>query len=316
MYYTGDRAVPGVEVALTGPVNQMAETGAAGEYAVVGIPEGTWAVEPGKVGDWGNGVSSLDAAYVLQAVANLRTFSDAQAFACDVTGNGQISSLDAARILQLSVGLIPRFAVADACGSDWLFLPNPAQVQNQLVIQPQISGGTCQPGGIALNPLVGQADAQDFRALLFGDCTGNWRPSSGAAASFQKAAAGGPQLHVARMHGARRGHARVRLYVRSGKPFQSFEVRLAYDPAQLELRGVRMPRSTRNALVRHHTDGYGHAAIAAASAGPLGNHRGAVLVVDFATFERSREAGAIRVLHSTVDEQSAPVVYHPRGTAR
>jgi hypothetical protein len=36
--------------------------------------------------------------------------------------------------------------------------------------------GLCQPGGIDYQPLTPPAFDQDFTAILFGDCTGNWHP--------------------------------------------------------------------------------------------------------------------------------------------
>jgi hypothetical protein len=42
--------------------------------------------------------------------------------------------------------------------------------------------GACQAGAIAVAPLGSDAQRQDFRAILFGDCTGNWRPAAASAA--------------------------------------------------------------------------------------------------------------------------------------
>ena len=60
---------------------------------------------PRKLGDRGSAISALDAAYVLQHVVGMRTLDDAQQLACDVSGNGTLSALDATRILQLTVGM-------------------------------------------------------------------------------------------------------------------------------------------------------------------------------------------------------------------
>jgi hypothetical protein len=128
------------------------------------------------LGGANNSITSFDAARTLQHVVELITFNEMQKLACDVTGNGTISSLDAARILQYQVGLITKFDVASACGSDWLFLPTPASIPNQTLIEPQIMSGRCQPGGIDFQPLTPPGFDQDFTAILFGDCTGNWQP--------------------------------------------------------------------------------------------------------------------------------------------
>jgi hypothetical protein len=91
-----------------------------------------------------------------------------------VTGNGTISSLDVARIRQFEVGMITRLPVAEQCDSDWAFVPAPAVVPNQSVVSPDASGGSCVVGEIDYSPLDTPTELQDFVAVLFGDCTGNW----------------------------------------------------------------------------------------------------------------------------------------------
>jgi hypothetical protein len=55
----------------------------------------------------GNGtISSLDASYVLQFVAGMRTFTPNQQVLADATGNGSITAFDATRILQASTGKV------------------------------------------------------------------------------------------------------------------------------------------------------------------------------------------------------------------
>jgi hypothetical protein len=52
-------------------------------------------------------ISSLDAAYILQYVAGLRSFTSDQKLLADATGNGTVSAGDAAKILQYVAGLNP-----------------------------------------------------------------------------------------------------------------------------------------------------------------------------------------------------------------
>jgi hypothetical protein len=133
-------------------------------------------LRPSKSGDLNGAVTSLDAAWAGQFRVGLRDLDAMQQLACDVTGNGTISSLDVARILQLKVGIIDRLPVAETCDSDWIFLPDPASAPNQSLIQPAITATTCAQGAISFNPLMSPVHAQDFTAILFGDCTGNWKP--------------------------------------------------------------------------------------------------------------------------------------------
>ncbi len=171
-YYRGDRVVGTAAVVLGGSATQNTTTHATGGFAFAPGAPAPRTLSASKTGDLNNGVTSLDASWVLQYQTQLRTFDDLQKLACDVTGNGAISSLDAARILQFKTNIIPRLPVAVTCGSDWLFLATPASAQT--VSPPLISTGVCQQGSISYNPLVPPLSDQDFTAILFGDCTGNW----------------------------------------------------------------------------------------------------------------------------------------------
>jgi hypothetical protein len=179
-YYSNGSPVGAAVVQLEGATPDAVQTHLDGSFAFKGLAGGAWQIEPRKTGATSatpDAVSALDAAYVLQSVVGLRTLNAAQQLACDVTGDGTVSALDAALILQYKVGLITSFPVAQACGSDWAFIPVPAAAANQQLIQPQIAGGACRGGAIAFQPLAGQVSNQDFSAVLFADCTGNWQPA-------------------------------------------------------------------------------------------------------------------------------------------
>jgi hypothetical protein len=178
LYYREDRPVPSVTMTLIGNPPGSTATTADGEFVFADVPEAAPLLRPEKLGGFGDGISSLDAAFAVQRVVGQRAFDLYQELACDVTGNGAVSSLDAARIRQLVVGMTSRFEVAVACGSDWLFLPMPAASGNPTALAPQIDGGSCLPGAISYDPLQSPATGQDFVAVLFGDCTGNWQVES------------------------------------------------------------------------------------------------------------------------------------------
>lgn len=175
LYYTANRPVPGVKLDLIGGSSATAMTDATGAFGFPAVAPGSQTLQPTKQGDLDTAVTALDASYVLEYVAGVRTFDDDQRLAGDVTGNGTVSALDATRILQFQGGVLTRFAVADACGSDWVFRPTPVMVPGQTLVQPQISGGTCLKGAISYGELFSPpAAGQDFVAILFGDTTGNW----------------------------------------------------------------------------------------------------------------------------------------------
>ena len=176
-YFGNQASVADVGLTATGATTETTTTNSTGEFTLQ-LEEGVWLLQPQPQQSQTRGeVTSLDAAYALQAAAHMRDLTSEQAIACDVTGNGTVSALDAALILQYSVGLIDHFPVADLCGSDWVFVPtttgNPLTAT---LIPPEISSGTCLLGGVAFSPLNGPIPPQTFTAIRFGDCTGNWMP--------------------------------------------------------------------------------------------------------------------------------------------
>ncbi|MEO8603918.1 MAG: dockerin type I repeat-containing protein [bacterium] len=177
-YYSNDAPVEGVNVALLGAAPDDVLTDANGFYVFDAPGNDKLSLQPGKHDTVNNAITSLDASYILQVIADLRTFTADQTLAGDVTGDGTLSTLDASLILKFQAGLIEQFPAAspDVCDSDWLFRPDPRPAANQTLVQPVVSGGVCQQGEIGFDPLVPPVAGQDFVAILFGDTTGNWMP--------------------------------------------------------------------------------------------------------------------------------------------
>lgn len=176
-YFGSAAPVAGVTVQLQGPAPSAVSTDAAGQFAFTNIGGQNWQLEPQKTGGIGAAITALDAVFVLQAALGLRPLSPEQRLAGDVSANGTVTVADAVLILQRALGLHNDFPVTQACGSDWAFVPVPAGAANQQTMQPSVAVGACQHGAIAFTPLAAQADSQDFTAVVFGDCTGNWQPT-------------------------------------------------------------------------------------------------------------------------------------------
>ena len=171
--------VPSVDMQLDGAA-AVTSTDANGQYAIAELAAGDHQVTPQKHGDVGRAITALDAVYALQAAIGLRTLSPAEQIACDVNGSGSITAIDAVYLLQYAVGMLVRFPVAERCGSDWAFLPQPAAAENQQLIQPQETANPCRAGAIAFHPLAGNPSNQDFAAVLYGDCARSWQPPASA----------------------------------------------------------------------------------------------------------------------------------------
>jgi Tol biopolymer transport system component len=305
-YYAGTQpAVNAVTVQLQGASPAAVQTDTLGQFAFGNLPSATWQIEPLKLGDVGAGISSLDAAYVLQNAVGLRTLSALQQLACDVTGNGTLSALDAALILQYKVGIITSFPVTQTCGSDWAFVPTPAAAANQQVIQPKPGSSSCQKGAIAFQPLVSQANSQDFSAVLFADCTGNWAPSaaSGSAAAADSATAPAT-ARLDRPRRMRSGRIIVPLSVDRTEPFRSLDVQLQYDATQLRPVGVKRAGAARGAALAFNAAQPGVLHIAVASGAPISSQGMPVLVLQFEGNPRSA-AASVRVAQVRVEDRPA-----------
>ncbi|MDX1390564.1 MAG: hypothetical protein R3344_15350, partial [Acidobacteriota bacterium] len=161
----------------------------------------------------------------------------------------------------------------------------------------------CQPGGIALDPLVEVAHDQDFMAVLFGDCTGNWKASQTAFARRDRNR--DARLVAGRAARKRGGMLAVPIYVRSSSPFHAVELLVTHDPS-VRLVAVRSSRRARGALVRHTDDGEGRLTVAMASAEPI--RRGRLLVIELSSSgRRGTGDGVVRILAGSVDEEPAQV---------
>ncbi|MGD9763524.1 MAG: LamG-like jellyroll fold domain-containing protein [Candidatus Binatia bacterium] len=179
LYYAGGRPIGGATVeASGGSGTESFGSDAAGAYSAAPLAQADWTLTPHKSGDTDAAISALDATFILQFIADpaMRPFSPAQLLACDVTGNGTCSALDATRILERIAGSLSPFAAVTACDSEWLFTPNASPVPDQTASPPILSPGMCQMGNIAYAPLSDSVAGQDYSGIVIGDVTANWMP--------------------------------------------------------------------------------------------------------------------------------------------
>ena len=308
-YYQDDRPVAGVTVDLIGMPEQATLTDSTGSFAFADTAEATWTIEPEKTADFGDGITAFDASYVLQAQVGLRALTPTEIFACDITGNGNLSSFDAAQILQFRVGTLSRFPVAEACESDWAFFPMPATAANQTLIQPQVTAGTCQGGAIVLDPLLEPAQDQDFQAILFGDCTGNWGLNNGVESITPAfGAQDSPVLRVGRLRRARGRRAYLPLYVEQPDRFLALEAQLGYDPQLLRPGRVHQLQSTPPNLLAVNRDIPGRVRIALAAANDLTAGIAPIFIIEWSVLQPGAVPGTITVSRALIDERTAQVV--------
>ncbi|MFN0278533.1 MAG: cohesin domain-containing protein [Pyrinomonadaceae bacterium] len=130
-----------------------------------------YTVTPSRINTGINGISSADCARIAQHTSNLVPLTSSnQMVGADVSGNGVISSFDAAQLAKFVSSGTPPFGLAGT----WRFytvsivpFPPGATAMNRTYSDPASSG-----------PITGQ----DYTALLVGEVTGNWtapRPANG-----------------------------------------------------------------------------------------------------------------------------------------
>ncbi len=309
-YYASGIAVPGVRIPLRGAGLIDLLSGGDGAWAVADLAAGDWSVEPRKDGDVGvAAVSALDAAWVLQASAGLRLLDAERQIACDVTGNGSVSPLDAARILQRTVGAIDQLPAAAACASDFVFFPVGVGAANRAAVAPRLAVEDCRRGALTYAPLVGNAGGQDFRAALVGDCTGNWLPGGPRIAEGEPAPAG-TALALGAPRRIRGGRWRLPVGVRAPGSVHALEVELRFDPDRLVPGSPRSVHLGATALVQARLVQPGRLAIAIASALPLPSDGRALAVVDFTARVDDVGPRSVRAYAVAVDDR--PVAAPPR----
>jgi hypothetical protein len=302
-YFSNGGGVGGVEVRVNGGSPQMDWSDDDGLYTVEGLSQGAWEVEPRKNGDFGDGVSALDAVFVLQSTVGARQLSPAQEIACDATGDGQISALDAALLLQFSVSSIGRLPAGEYCGGDWAFLPDPAAMTGQTVIPPVVQPFVCRPGKIVLDPLVGTASGQNFDAILLGDCTGNWISGNAAtSAASRTRRRARVRLGAIRTRGS---EALLPVYVRARQPYHALNATIRYDQAELRPTGIELRGSARGAMTEVQINQPGVAQLAFARAERVDRQRGMLLYVVFDILNPELTDGAVGVIEASVDERPA-----------
>ena len=252
-------------------------TDSTGHFALHGVESGSWRMQPQKTGGVEDAISAADAAYALQAAAGLRGLRADEQLACDVSGDGQVSSSDAQLILQRAVGLLARFPVALLCQSDWLFTPEPAAMTQQEIAPPRVSAGSCVPGAIVYHVLTSDAPDQNFSARAVGDCSGDWQPGlmMGGAVARDLAAPSQPQLrYFRRLH----GRIQVSIYVSRPGTFHALDAQLAYDPNVLGAPKVTQTRAVRAALLATNDEVPGQLVIALAGANAMRGGRALTVV--------------------------------------
>lgn len=280
----------------SGAATMQTQTNLSGQFTLNGIDGGDWQIAPQKAGDIGSAINAADAVGALEAAVGERVLDAQQLLACDVNGDLKVNAVDAFLILEFKVGLISSFPVALSCDSDWAFTPVPTTVSNQQLTSPTLTSGSCVGGAIGYLPLASSASNQNFSAVLFGDCTGNWQPSVGALAREVSGQSATP-VRLGRVE--RRGrHLRVPVLVQSAGSFRGLDAQIAYDTASLSAPEVRLAGGARSAVMAVNDRVPGNLHLALASSEPL--NAGRTLVLEFDRHGSLTATPAVRITQATL----------------
>jgi hypothetical protein len=140
--------VPYVLMSAAGDPPVETGTDDIGAYYLSGFGPGSYTVTPSKSDDNG-GITSYDAALVVQRVVGMITFTEPQEIVADVSGNGVITSFDAAQIARFAVG-----NPNTGASGEWRFGPTERSYP----------------------PFASPIVNQNYQAYLMGEVSGDWTP--------------------------------------------------------------------------------------------------------------------------------------------
>lgn len=250
-----------------------------------------------KQGDFGTAISSLDAVYILQHVVGRRSLTDRQILACDVTGDGRVTALDAARVLEMTVGRLSRFPVVQPCQSDWLFVVGDSDGESQL--------STCAQPSVVVPPTMDL----EVEAVLPGDCTGNWEPAGSSLSQRIDARRTAAEVRVGKVR-TRGNRVLMPFYVYSNAPYHAVDAQVSFDWELLAPSRVRILGHRGGGMVQVQAQPSGRLNFALAHPEPLSRSgRRRVFVLEFTALAGSRPSSNPRVdlVNLRLDERFAAV---------
>jgi len=280
-----------------------------GNYALTVLPGKELALLPAKVDGGAAALGALDAVRILEVAVGRATLSAAGAIACDVSGNGTVSTLDASQLLRFLVGSEAALPVASVCGSEWAFLPIATESFGQSRTEPFIVDGVCTAGSLTYEPPLTASSDRDFLAIPFGDCDGSWNLVSESA--FAAASSGDvPRAAMGPLHGTLRT-LRFPVVIAAGTELNGLEATIAYDDSELEFVRIRPVGAMRAGLLAAH-GGEGEIRLALATLDPVVASELASFVVHFRSRSRRAAEAYVAVERIVIDGREAAIEFRSR----
>jgi hypothetical protein len=123
---------------------------ATGQFQFSGVLDGTHTLNIEKEDGINDSVRGYDASLILSHVVGSATLTGSALAAADVTGNGEISALDASKVLEVAAGL------------------------ETVPFANQVSAWAFEPAERRYDEITSNITNADFTAIFMGDVSGNW----------------------------------------------------------------------------------------------------------------------------------------------
>jgi len=224
-------------------------TDAGGGYALGPMPPGDYLIEVTRTQVETGAIDPLDVSDILRHLVGTLALSDDELRAADVSGNGRAGTTDASLILRYIVGIETQFPA----GPLWQF----------------------EPAGVTINLLTDEI--QGFTSFLLGDVNGNWEESAPAPKPLGGT---GPQLRFGDILPHEADLTRFTLKAEDVRELLGGQLRLVYDPLDLEVTSVKAAELTTGFLMAANLTSPGEVIVAFAGSEAV-DGSGPLLFVDF-----------------------------------
>ena len=240
-----------------------------GDYELLDLPTDNYVVKPIKENNLGisSAISAFDAAWILQYIVGLRTFESCQMISADVSGDGRVSVVDVVMILLWNVGIITHFPVMQDSTYYWTFVPDDFALTK--------SNWMIAPDSIAYTPLNSN-EIDDYKAILYGDVSGNWHPNDNGLA---KSVGTNAKIRLQDVYGEAGDKISLPVHLDNGSDIIAISFTLTYDSRVLKAVGASLTPLTKDFHLAHGID-EGRIKIALAGSLPI-DGSGSVVNLEF-----------------------------------
>jgi len=218
-------------------------TDSNGFYEFPQVPETTIVINPNIVDRINKSITSYDASLVLRYVVDLIPFSPYQMISADVTGNDEVSALDASEILKRNVGNTDKFPV----GADWTFVPHDFLINSKNWYQAPRTRNY---------KIIDQTKTEEnLYGIVYGDVSGNWEDSKKILAKNKINYLVNSQLIFDDVIELSENKVILAIGMKEISDIYSFSLTLKYDPEILKIINVSNTEQTQDYSLIYNTEG-------------------------------------------------------------